>query len=385
MALITDSLVANWEASSFSSGTSWIDSISQKVLTLSSSPTKSDDGIEFTSSITFSSNSLASLSLSYPISFEWIGRIDTKSISNNSPGNLFCLSNNNGNWSGICCYSKSSSNGIQLDIGSSGTVVSGVYDSGIHHILVIINSSGVTTLYIDSATQKGSQSSSNTNSKVAKTYLYNTEGSNRFVGAISSMRIWNKELTSDEINAIFSAKTDGDVAISISTNYSTYQGTLDNIIDKSTSTYWWSGDAQSSGKYIDFYFSSPITFTGLTAQTLNNTSDCISNGNVLQVSTDRTSYITVGNFTGQTSCSFTELNQKNITNVKIYADTSSTKWLCVNEITLNYSIDNIKFFTKINNTWQNVSAVYRKENNIWIKLTDLSNVFSEATLYTKQT
>lgn len=200
--LITDGLVAEWDAAKWNSGTRWSDSINNKVITFSSAPSsKSDDGIELTSSIMFTSESLSSLGLSYPCSFEWVGRIDG-AFSNSSPGNIFGLSNVSGSWSGICCYSKSNSNGIQLDIGGSGTIISGVYSTGIeYHILVTVNSSKTTTLYVNSTTAKGTTTKSN--GYANKYYLYNNEGSGRFVGAIQRMCLWNKCLSSDEIEALF--------------------------------------------------------------------------------------------------------------------------------------------------------------------------------------
>lgn len=135
--IVTDGLVAKWDSSNWSSGKTQTDDVNSKVITFSSAPSsKTSDGIEITSSITFTSASLSSLGLSYPCTFEWLGRIDGN-WSNSSPANVFGLSNSSGAWSGICCYSKTSSNGIQLDIGSSGTITSGVYTSGIeYHIIV---------------------------------------------------------------------------------------------------------------------------------------------------------------------------------------------------------------------------------------------------------
>lgn len=200
--IITDGLVAKWDSTEWSSGTSWMDSINNKIITFSSSPSsKTDDGIEITNSITFTSESLSSLSLSYPCTFEWIGRIDG-AFSNSAPGNVFGLSTSSGAWSGICCYSKTSSNGIQLDIGSSGTITSGLYSTGIeYHILVTVNSSKTTTLYVNSTTAKGTTTKSNGYAK--KYYLYNSEGSGRFTGAIQRMCLWNKCLSSDEIETLF--------------------------------------------------------------------------------------------------------------------------------------------------------------------------------------
>lgn len=205
--IVEDGLVAKWDCDDWTSGTEWTDSINSKKITFSSLPSsKSEDGIELTSSITFVSESLG-LGLSYPCTFEFVGRIDGN-WSSSSPANVFGLSNSKGSWSGICCYSKTSSNGIQLDIGSSGTVKSGVYTSGIeYHIIVTVNSSKTTTLYVNSITSKGT--TSNSQGYQAKNYLYNSEGSGRFYGAIQRMALWNKCLSASEIETLFEEETTG--------------------------------------------------------------------------------------------------------------------------------------------------------------------------------
>ena len=206
--IVTDGLVAQWDASTWTSGKTWTDSINSKVITFSSAPSsKTDDGIELTSSITFTSASLSSLGLSYPCTFEWLGRIDG-AFNNSSPGHVFGLSSSSGSWAGICCYSKTSSNGVQLDIGSSGTITSGVYTTGIeYHIIVTVNSSRTTTLYVNSTTSSGTASKSQ--GYASKTYLYNNEGSGRFYGAIQRMCLWNKCLSSTEIETLFTEEVSG--------------------------------------------------------------------------------------------------------------------------------------------------------------------------------
>lgn len=206
--IVTDGLVAEWEAEDWESGKTWTDRINSKNITFSSAPSsKTDDGIELTSSITFTSESLSGLGLSYPCTFEWLGRIDGN-FSNSGPGNVFGLSSSSGSWSGICAYSKLSSNGLQLDIGSSGTIKSGVYTTSTeYHIVVTVNSSKTTTLYVNSTTSRGT--TSNSQGYASKKYLYNSEGSGRFYGAIGRMCLWNKCLSSAELETLFTKKTTG--------------------------------------------------------------------------------------------------------------------------------------------------------------------------------
>ncbi len=197
--VVTDSLIYRWECSDWTSGRTWTDRVGGKAITFSSAPaSKTSDGIELTSSITFTSAQLTAAT--YPATLEWIGRIDG-AWSNTSPGNVFGWNSTNGEWSnGILCYSKTSPNGIQLDLSGSGSITSGSYGAGTYHIVVTVTSS-TCTLYVNSATAKGT--STRSAARQTKRYLFNNEGSGRFSGALYAMRIWNKCLTSAEIATLF--------------------------------------------------------------------------------------------------------------------------------------------------------------------------------------
>ena len=178
-------------------------------------------------------------------------------------------------------------------------------------------------------------------------------------------------------------EVDTPVEIEASSNYGTYAGNIMNLTDGDTSTYWWTDSAQSASQFVAFTFSKPIIFNGLTAQTLNNTGDCISSGTVLQASTDGSTWTTVGNFTGEAECTFSDLNEKNVVAVRIYVETASNKWLCVNEITLDYIEQTDQLYLKVNDAWIAVNTVYQKTNGAWIVKNDLSTLFNENLKYVK--
>lgn len=171
------------------------------------------------------------------------------------------------------------------------------------------------------------------------------------------------------------------ITITSSSNYGTYSGSIANVTDGDTSTYWWTNGAQSASQFIRFNFNRPVTFNGLTAQTLINTSDCISSGTVLQVSTDGSEWTTVGQFAGEPTCTFADLNQKNVIAVRIYVETASNKWLCVNEITLDYVEEVDQLYMKVNGAWTTVSAVYKKVDSTWVLQDDVSLLFDTSTKY----
>lgn len=206
--IVEDGLVALWNAETWSEGTTWNDTIEGKKITFSSAPqSKSDDGIELTSAITFVSESLSSLNLSTPCTFEWIGRIDGN-IANTRPGNVFGIADAVNNWDGgVHCYSKASPEGVLLDMAFSNKgIKSGVYDQNIEYHIIVKVDGETTTFYVNSTEAKGT--STLVKGYATKNYVYNSEGSGRFYGAISRMAFWNKSLSDEEIQTLFTIKTD---------------------------------------------------------------------------------------------------------------------------------------------------------------------------------
>lgn len=127
----------------------------------------------------------------------------------------------------------------------------------------------------------------------------------------------------------------GPPAITASASYTTYQGALSNLVDGNTSTYWWSGTAQNAGAYVMLTFSAPADVTAVQVVTTNNTGDCVSSGNKLQYTQDGSTWVTVGSFNGSTTCTFSELSLTGIKALRIYAASSASNWLCINEITVS--------------------------------------------------
>ena len=127
----------------------------------------------------------------------------------------------------------------------------------------------------------------------------------------------------------------GPPEITVSASYTTYQGALSNLVDGNTSTYWWSGTAQSAGAYVMLTFSAPANVTAVQVVTTNNTGDCASSGNKLQYTQDGSTWITVGSFNGSTTCTFSGLSLTGVKALRIYAASSASNWLCINEITVS--------------------------------------------------
>ena len=88
-------------------------------------------------------------------------------------------------------------------------------------------------------------------------------------------------------------------------------------------------------------------------------------------------------FTGEATCTFENLNIKNIKYIRIYVETDSNKWLCVNEITLDYE-EYYPLKIKQNGQFIGVKAVYKKSNNKWTQVTDYANIFSTDKMYIKK-
>lgn len=360
--LITDSLIHNWDYDDFTSGgTTWVDRVGNKTITISNGATKGDDGLEFTTSNSFYSENLG-IGSGYPLTFEWIGRLDSFNT-----GMLWGLGQTSGSWSGaVTMYSKATN--CIIDNGGTQT---GITETGLLHIVVVFSSSSAWTCYY---TQGGvitgtpsSASGTSSYSSYNKNYLYNNEGNGRLIGAISKMRIWNKVLSVTEVDTLFTNEGEElPLAINTSTSHGTYSGSLSNLTDGDTSTYWWSNSAQSAGTYVQFSFSKAVVLNGVTVQTLNNTGDCVTSGTLLQISSDGETWTTVGTFDGSSTSTFSGLNV-DCMYVRIYAGTASNKWLCINEITLDYTElpTDTGLRIKKNGTWVKVSKILKKANGAW--------------------
>lgn len=216
---LSDGLVAEWQSSSFTSGTTWTDSVGGKTITFSSSASKNEYGISQSRSNSdyWYSESLSSLSLSNTRTYEWYGYINSNCYSSTYPGMIFGASASRNSWAGVCVYAQSSTSyGIQVNlVGSSRTLInSKVTTSGWHHML--ITTSGTTVnLYLDSPDVLGTGTGSSTYLNKTYSYIYNGEGSGRFDGSINRIRIWNRVLNSTEIEAVYNGETDSGVSMKI--------------------------------------------------------------------------------------------------------------------------------------------------------------------------
>ena len=171
-------------------------------ITLSSGCTLSEDGIEMQNEETYISTTIDPIS--YPMTFEYKARIDEScyKAQANNPGMLFGIGPTQNNWGdGITCYSTTDY-GLILDTTGAMTITTNV--TPIYcHIVLTVNSSGIMTIYINGINNSWSTSSTNSAITSTKTYIFNGQGVGRFVGAVSIIRIWNNELSTDEIEKLF--------------------------------------------------------------------------------------------------------------------------------------------------------------------------------------
>lgn len=179
----------------------------------------------------------------------------------------------------------------------------------------------------------------------------------------------------------------------VSTNYSTYQAyALSNAYDGNNSTYFWSSEAQTQGKYILITFNDFINLKSFSTYSSNST-DYPHPCNMLQVSADGTSWTDIGTFSNAQTSTFSNItNANNIKYARIYATSSVSNWLVINEITMSYesaagsggeyysytisAIDSDKtvviifnepdtHYVKVDGRWRKVLTAYRKVNGVW--------------------
>lgn len=164
-------------------------------------------------------------------------------------------------------------------------------------------------------------------------------------------------------------KIDGDnVDYEISTNYGTYAGDISNLKSTSTSTYWWSSENQSTGKYILMTFDAPVTLTSFVTY-CSKSGDRLNTNNILQVSSDGSNWTQVGTFKNQSTNTFTG-EWTDVKYVRIYASSSVSYWLYINYIKLTYTG---------NSAWTYAfTKVYLRTSSAWVEQDDLSALNSDA-------
>lgn len=171
------------------------------------------------------------------------------------------------------------------------------------------------------------------------------------------------------------------VTVNISTSYSTHSGSTRNLIDGSTSTYWWGGNAQTAGQYVLFTFSRPITLKSFST-TSSHSRDYPKPNNVLQVSSDNVTWTTVGTFQNAQTSTFTGItNARNVRYARIYATSSISNWLYLNEVSYTYDIEDLYQYVLTNiSSDVEVRIVFGSEFTAYIKAADNRFVEHTATL-----
>ena len=169
-----------------------------------------------------------------------------------------------------------------------------------------------------------------------------------------------------------------------STNYGTYNNNAITNVNSDNSTYFWSNEAQSVGKYILFTFNKFINLTGVTTYSSNST-DYPRSVNKLQVSSDNTNWVDVGTFQNSQTSTFTGINATKIKYVRIYCDTGGTSnWLVLNSVTFTYTVPVIEggySYTLSNiDGDKTVEIIFINTNRILLKV---NGEYKEGTAYKK--
>ena len=203
----------------------------------------------------------------------------------------------------------------------------------------------------------------------------------------SSMTVNGVEVTPITKNAPVPLPT-----YTVSTNYGTYSTyALSNAYDGDDSTYFWSNQAQASGKYILITFSDFVNLSSFSTYSSNST-DYPQSCNVLQVSADNSSWTDIGTFSDSQTTTFSSItNANNIKYVRIYANSTISNWLVLNEITMNYEAAGVgeeyysytipsvdadatvviifaeppAHYVKVDGDWKKVLTIYKKINGVW--------------------
>lgn len=199
------------------------------------------------------------------------------------------------------------------------------------------------------------------------------------------------------VTPTYVSKAKSAITVKYSTNYSTYSSyAFANCYDGSTSTFFWSSEAQVTGKYVLITFSAAVDLDSFSTYSSNST-DYPNTNNYLQVSSDGgTTWTDVGAFSASTTTTFSNIGASGINAVRIYAKSDISNWLVINEITMSYSahqstvygysytitsIDEDKnvviicekeltdvLYIKENGEWVAIKKIYQKVDGTWVLL-----------------
>lgn len=206
--------------------------------------------------------------------------------------------------------------------------------------------------------------------------------------ALSSMTVNGVEVTP----TLKSAPAPTLPTYTVSTNYGTYQtNVLSNAYDGNNSTFFWSSEAQTQGKYILITFSNFVNLKSFSTYSSND-KDYPHPCNMLQVSADNENWTDIGTFSDTQTSTFSNItNANNIKYVRIYATSGVSNRLVLNEITMSYesvglgeeyysytisAVDSDKtviiifnepnvHYVKVDGRWRKVLTAYRKVNGAW--------------------
>lgn len=152
------------------------------------------------------------------------------------------------------------------------------------------------------------------------------------------------------------------MTVTVSTDYRTNKGSLENIIDGSRTSYWSALDAQTAGKSIVFSFSSPVTFFGMTAVSGSANGTQILSGTALQVSRNGANWKDVGAFDGNKISVIDGLYETRVMAVRIFWNGKINKKLAFYEAELDYREEHI--YIKKDGVWI-PAKMHRKTDGVW--------------------
>lgn len=165
------------------------------------------------------------------------------------------------------------------------------------------------------------------------------------------------------------------MTITVSTDYRTNRGPLENILDGNQSTYWGASDAQSAGKSIVFSFSSPVTFLGITAVSGSANGTQILSGTALQVSRDGVNWKDAGAFDGNKIAVISDLAETKVIAVRILWKGNINKKLAFYEAELDYREEHA--YRKKDGVWVPVQKMLQKADDGWLEITDHTAILNK--------
>lgn len=152
------------------------------------------------------------------------------------------------------------------------------------------------------------------------------------------------------------------LAVTATTNTTLYEGKISNILDTSSTTYYWSGSNQRAGDYILLTLSEKAPLISIKVD--QDSSDYAGSNCSLEVSNDNRTWETVGTLSNSSSQTLTVYKQCKY--IRLYINSSKSVWWKIYNITVSW-MKYYGYYLTNNGSNQSINIIFGEDSVLYIK------------------